>query len=61
VAGVVHHCEKGFTGGVTSQWKDVTTVSAISKEIDCEEEQSELWDMISCGIPLNEEQIKKLK
>lgn len=61
VAGVIHHCEKGFAGGATSQWKNVTTVSAVSKEIDCEDEQSELWDMISRGIPLNEVQIKKLK
>jgi hypothetical protein len=61
VAGVVHHCEKGFTAGATSQWRDVTTVDVVVPERKFDDEQDELWSMIEQGIPLNEEQIGKLK
>jgi hypothetical protein len=61
VAAVVHHCEKGFTGGATSQWQDVTTVESVMLGSTLDDEQEALWAKIDQGIPLNEEEIRKLK
>lgn len=59
-AGVVSHCEEGFTGGSTSQWKDVLSVSAVNRG-DFADKQEELWFKVQNNIPLSEEELDQLK
>lgn len=58
VAGAVWNAEKSFAEGVTGAWQSVTTPQPAAAEID---DQDELWDKISRGIPLNEDEINRLR
>jgi hypothetical protein len=60
VAGAVFHAEKAFSTGVTSQWANVTTVRPEA-QFGFLDDQEELWDKVARNIPLNEEEIGRLK
>jgi hypothetical protein len=59
-AAVVFHCETGFTGGATSQWATVTTLTTAPRT-SSEDDQEDLWDKIWRGIPLSPEQIQRVR
>lgn len=59
-AAVVSHCEQGFSGGSTSQWKDVITISAVDRGVILDDQEA-LWDKIQNNIPLSEDELGRLK
>jgi hypothetical protein len=59
-AAVISHCEQGFTGGATSQWKDIITVNAVDRAVILDDQEA-LWDKIQQGVPLSEEELARLK
>lgn len=60
LAGAVWHAEKGFAGGATSQWAEITTVQPEMK-FGYADDNEYLWDKVYRGIPLNESEIARLK
>jgi hypothetical protein len=60
VAGVVHHCEEAFAQGTTSDWQNITTVTAV-RPSRFANDQDELWDLIARGVLLTEDQISRLR
>lgn len=59
-AAVVSHCESGFMGGATSQWKDILTVTAVDRA-DFGDDQEMLWFKAQNGIPMSPEELERLK
>jgi hypothetical protein len=58
LAGAVWHAEKAFSEGVTGQWAEVKSVTTYTPPID---DSELLWDKVYRGIPLNEDEIRRLK
>jgi hypothetical protein len=60
VAGAAHHAEEAFAGGATSEWVNALSVNS-TPVTGVKDDQEELWDKVNAGIPLNSDEIARLK
>ena len=58
LAGAVWHAEKAFSEGVTGQWNEVRSVTTYKPPVD---DSELLWEKVYKGVPLNEDEIRRLK
>lgn len=60
VAGVVYHAEQSFATGYSGEWQDVMTVQKEDTSKPILSDREELEMKIANGIPLNEDEIRRL-